>query len=335
MSAQKEQLKAIGTRLSEERQKKSISLEEIAAKTYIPQRLLSAIEDANLDRLPEPVFIQGFIRRFADAIGLDGIAMSKEFTVDLTPLPAPTAASLISNTIEPQPPKPIGLQPPKPAPKPAIDPITPLPKPKPPEPAVIRDPQPVQKVEPAAVRDPISEPRLSTDESPSRLPLIALAAAIGLGVIGVLASTFANRPQERSTPVTATAPAAKPSPPPVASQPPRSPAPAVSAPASPAPVGSPSPAASASPAPAVSPSPTGPVNVKMNVTEESWVEVIVDGNPVYEGTLTKGTQKTWSGNQVVVNTGNAGGVSLSYNNAAEKLMGASGELQTATFPPTP
>lgn len=346
MSAQKEQLKAIATRLSQERQKKSMSLEEIAAKTYIPQRLLIALEDANLDRLPEPVFIQGFIRRFADAIGLDGIALSKEFTVDLSPLPAPATASLISNTIEPQTPKPTALKSsipkaPEPAlpkasepavpkaPEPSIpraaeppqvvhsEAPTPLPTPKASEPAAIRDPQPAQKLEPTAVRDSVpTPPRISTSEPPARLPLIALAAAIGLGVIGVLASTFVNRQPERSNPSAATSPTVQPS---------QAPTPGSSAPVASTPPSSPTPA---------SPSP-GAVNVKMNITEESWVEVLVDGTSVYEGTLTKGTQRSWSGKSVEINTGNAGGVSLSYNNGEAKVMGAAGDLGSATFPPTP
>ncbi|MBD2078675.1 RodZ domain-containing protein [Leptolyngbya sp. FACHB-17] len=37
----------------------------------------------------------------------------------------------------------------------------------------------------------------------------------------------------------------------------------------------------------------------------------------------------------MVTAGNAGGVSLSYNNATFKPMGGAGEVQTATFPPTP
>ncbi|MBE9013745.1 DUF4115 domain-containing protein [Pseudanabaenaceae cyanobacterium LEGE 13415] len=331
--AQKEQLKSIGTRLCEERQKKSISLEEIAAKTYIPQRLLSAIEDANLDRLPEPVFVQGFIRRYADAIGLDGTAMSKEFTVDLSPLPAPTAATLISSTPEPPlkpvvqntalpkptvqntaPPKPVvqNTAPPKPvvqntAPLKPAAPVTPLPTPKPKEPELIRD---EPKVKP-------SEPRLTGNESPSRLPLIALGGAIALGVIGVLAATVFNRPAERSTPVAATAP-----------QSPR----ASIAPPSPSAIQSLKPSPVASP----SPSPAGAVGVKMNVTEDSWVEVVVDGNVAFEGTLPKGTQRTWNGKQsVVVNAGNGGGVALSYNNAPFKPMGAAGEVLSATFPPAP
>jgi len=319
-SAQKEQLKAIGARLGEERQKKSISLEEIAAKTYIPQRLLSAIEDANLDRLPEPVFVQGFIRRYADAIGLDGTAMSKEFTVDLSPLPASTTATLISSAPEP-PLKPVvqnttplksaqNSVPLKPvqnaAPPNPVAPITPLPTPKPQEPELVRDEPKVK----------LSEPRLTSDESPSRLPLFALGGAIALGVIGVLAATVFNRPAERSTPVAATAPVSQ------------APRPSIAPP-------SPS-ATQASPKPSPSPSPAGAVGVKMNVTEESWVEVVVDGTSAFEGTLPKGTQRTWSGKQtVVVNAGNAGGVSLSYNNAPFKPMGAAGEVLSASFPPTP
>ena len=305
-STQKEQLKLIGSRLGEERQRKSISLEEIAAKTYIPQRLLSAIEDANLDRLPEPVFIQGFIRRFADAIGLDGTAVSKEFTVDLSPLPAPTAANLISSSVEPVPLKPVVQQsiPPKSIARQSI-----------PAKAVASIPQTPnpQSLEPVIVRDqPKLSPNVSLEnEAPNRLPLIALGAAIGLGVLGVLAASFFNRPAERPAPIAA-APTLKPV------QPAKSPAPQTKSPA------------------AASPAPAGAIGVKMNVSEDSWVEVTVDGASVFEGTLPKGTQRSWSGKQqVVVNAGNAGGVALSYNNATFKPMGAAGEVQSAAFPPTP
>jgi cytoskeleton protein RodZ len=187
-SAQREQLKAIGTRLREERQKKSMPLEEIAVKTYIPQRLMIALEEANLDRLPEPVFVQDFIRRYADAIGLDGSALSKEFTIDLSPLPAPSAATLITAT--PQ----SFLKPVVQAPassKPAV-PIPPAPAPKLPEPKRLRE-QPKVKVD------------VPVPKETSRLPFIALRVASSPGVIGVLAAALFNRPPERPAPTTATA----------------------------------------------------------------------------------------------------------------------------------
>lgn len=266
ISTQTEQLKAIGTRLSEERQKKSISLEEIAAKTYIPLRLLGAIEAGRLDQLPEPVFIQGFIRRFADAIGLDGSAISKEFIV--TPAPAPIVVPTPAAAVTPQ--RVAALRPPKVS---VPEPSTPAPK-----------------------------RRLTIDPASLRLPLIALGAAIGLGAIGAIAAVVAHRPAATPTAVSTSKPAEAPK--------------------------------AAAPAPKPAASQPSAVAVKMNVTDESWVEVSVDGQSVYEGTLTKGTVRSWNGKkQVVVNTGNAGGVSLSYNNSPLKSMGALGELQTATFPP--
>jgi cytoskeletal protein RodZ len=90
-SVQQEQLKAIGTYLSQVRQDQARSLEEISARTYIPLRLLKAIEAGQEKPLPEPVFIQGFIRRYADALGLDGIELSQQFPVHVTPLPVATA----------------------------------------------------------------------------------------------------------------------------------------------------------------------------------------------------------------------------------------------------
>ncbi|NJK52859.1 MAG: hypothetical protein HC936_08580, partial [Leptolyngbyaceae cyanobacterium SU_3_3] len=86
-SEQAEQLREIGTKLSQERQARSVSLEEIAAKTYIPMRLLSAIDAGRMDLLPEPIFVQGFIRRYADALGLDGSALSQGFSIEQQPAP--------------------------------------------------------------------------------------------------------------------------------------------------------------------------------------------------------------------------------------------------------
>lgn len=81
-TVQVEQLKKIGESLSKAREEQGIPLEEVAIKTYIPLRLLQALEKAQIERLPEPVFIQGFIRRYGDALGLDGTALSKTFSIE-------------------------------------------------------------------------------------------------------------------------------------------------------------------------------------------------------------------------------------------------------------
>lgn len=80
-----EQLKEIGIRLRQLRQKQSIPIEAIATKTYISLRLLKALEEGQIDVLPEPVFIRGFIRRYADALGLDGNAFAKDLMANVSP----------------------------------------------------------------------------------------------------------------------------------------------------------------------------------------------------------------------------------------------------------
>lgn len=74
--AQVEQLKEITTRLRQVRQQKSIGIEEIAARTLIRAGVLQALEEERFEELPEPIFVQGFIRRYGDALGLDGNALS-------------------------------------------------------------------------------------------------------------------------------------------------------------------------------------------------------------------------------------------------------------------
>ncbi|MBN3994803.1 MAG: helix-turn-helix domain-containing protein [Nostoc sp. NMS2] len=74
--AQVEQLKEITTHLRQVRQEKSIRIEEIAAQTLIRAGVLQALEEERFEELPEPIFLQGFIRRYGDALGLDGNALS-------------------------------------------------------------------------------------------------------------------------------------------------------------------------------------------------------------------------------------------------------------------
>lgn len=80
--AQVEQLKEISQKLLQVRQEKSIRIEEVAAKTHIRLAFLQALEAGQFEELPEPVYIQGFIRRYADVLGLDGTALANTFTVN-------------------------------------------------------------------------------------------------------------------------------------------------------------------------------------------------------------------------------------------------------------
>lgn len=76
---QAETLAELGDRLQQFRHQQGMSLEQVAAKTLIPVRTLTAIEEGKLERLPEPVYIQGFIRRYADAVGINGAEFACAF----------------------------------------------------------------------------------------------------------------------------------------------------------------------------------------------------------------------------------------------------------------
>lgn len=71
-------LTEIGVQLQKLRRSKSLSLESITLQTQIPQRLLEAIEAGDLDNLPEPIYVRGLIKQFADALGLDGNSLSHQ-----------------------------------------------------------------------------------------------------------------------------------------------------------------------------------------------------------------------------------------------------------------
>lgn len=82
--AQEEQLKEIGAHLREVRLQQSLSIDEIAAKTLIRVTFLQALEEGQLDLLPEAIFVQGFIRRYGDVLGMDGTALGKTFPTDFS-----------------------------------------------------------------------------------------------------------------------------------------------------------------------------------------------------------------------------------------------------------
>ncbi len=92
--SQQSQLAQIGAFLREKREQQGKSLQDIAGSTYIRPQLLSGIETGDPGLLPEPIFVQGFIRRYAETLGLKGIELSEQFTVDSIPsTPRPTKVS--------------------------------------------------------------------------------------------------------------------------------------------------------------------------------------------------------------------------------------------------
>ncbi|NEQ16490.1 MAG: hypothetical protein F6K44_22980 [Moorea sp. SIO3E2] len=81
---QQKKLAEMGSYLCQLRTQQSKSIGEIATCTRINARFLRAIEQGKLDQLPEAVYVQGFIKHFADALGLDGDEFAKAFPTGVT-----------------------------------------------------------------------------------------------------------------------------------------------------------------------------------------------------------------------------------------------------------
>ncbi len=97
-TVQKQQLSQLGAYLQEKRHEQGKSLEDISLQTYIRAQLLKSLETGDTSDLPQPIFVQGFIRRYADALGLDGTNFAKQFPVHSipnTPRPGPRPATPI------------------------------------------------------------------------------------------------------------------------------------------------------------------------------------------------------------------------------------------------
>jgi cytoskeletal protein RodZ len=71
----------IGAQLRQTRLKQSITIEEAAVHTMIRAQMLREIEAGKLERLPEPIYIQGLLLRYAKFLGFDGSAIAQDFPV--------------------------------------------------------------------------------------------------------------------------------------------------------------------------------------------------------------------------------------------------------------
>ena len=68
----------IGERLRQAREAKGLSLDDVANQTRIPIRHLQHIEREEWDALPAITYCIGFVRSYANTIGLDGSEMGRE-----------------------------------------------------------------------------------------------------------------------------------------------------------------------------------------------------------------------------------------------------------------
>jgi cytoskeleton protein RodZ len=285
---------AFGDRLRREREMRGITLDEITESTKISRRHLEALEGEHFDQLPGGVFNKGFVRAYAHFLGIDEDQAVADYSAASNELPEP------------------------------------------------------ENKFPLEVHE---EPDRDLNPRRSNLPLVfAIAALIGV-LVGygfwikskphseVIENTRPSAPASAVNEPQAKAPA-----PPVAASP--EPTKTSAQPAASSPVTKPAPpetagvqatearrvvasAESADPPPSVK---EKAFFVQVKAKEDSWVSIVADGKSVMQRVLTADKhKKIKAGKTLVLRTGNAGGIEVSFNGHPLGALGNENEPRTLTF----
>ena len=289
---------AFGDRLRREREMRGITLDEITESTKISRRHLEALEREHFDQLPGGVFNKGFVRAYARFLGIDEDQAVADY-------------STASN----------------------------------------EQPEPENKF-PLEVHE---EPDRDLNPRRSSLPLVfAIAALIGVLVgYGFWIKSKPHNPEavehtRQSAPANAVnAPQANVPAPSAITSSSSEPIRASAQPAHSTPVTKPAPPEAAAvprstePRPAAAPGESAdpPPSVKekaffvqVKAKEDSWVSIVADGKSVMQRVLPADKQKKIkAGKTLVLRTGNAGGIEVSFNGHPLGALGNENEPRTLTF----
>ncbi len=236
-------LQNIGCSLRQLRQEHSLSIEEVAERTRIQPRLLRALEEGQMDVLPEPVYIQGMIKKYGESLGVNALELAKSVPADQMQI-----VPLKSNRW-----------------------------------------------------DGFNRPQVR----PVHLYLSYIFML--LAAISALSHSLNNSVQSweaAQRPAADTKLAAVKSTETVEEQ------------------------------PTVAAAVNEPLELEISAKTTSWVKVVVDGKPAFEGRLNAGNAKTWTAKrELILTTGNAGGLVVTKNNTQLPDLGALGEKREVKFQP--
>jgi hypothetical protein len=82
----------IGSSLRTAREQRQLQLPEIERATRIRTKYLLALEEERFDTIPGTAYVKGFLRTYADFLGLDGARFVDEFNERFAPAELPEAA---------------------------------------------------------------------------------------------------------------------------------------------------------------------------------------------------------------------------------------------------
>ncbi|MEM9907282.1 MAG: helix-turn-helix domain-containing protein [Cyanobacteria bacterium P01_D01_bin.44] len=359
---QKDQLKKLGSYLKETREEQGKSIEEISLQTYIRPQLIMRIEAGDSADLPQPIFVQGFIRRYADALGLDGMKLSRQFPVHSipdtprpTPRPAIPTAPLGKSTIPPKPTE--STVPSEKIADPWADPVAAGSSVETADtaqaakdtvltgdlPDLSSPPKPVTNGVKGGAKAPMAVPSPNTSPTAPSLSVPSMSGSNGWGadvprsqpynessnkVPYILAGVLAALVVGAIALLTNLPGGNKPQP---TEQTETAPAPEAVVETAPAPEPEPEP----EPEPAnPTANSTAPVAVSVSLTDASWMRIAIDGNVVFADTMEAGAEELYEAQEsIYIRAGNAGAVTLSHNGSPPEIAGAPGAIEDLYFTP--
>ena len=178
-------MSSFGETLRNAREAKGLTCSQVAAQTHMLVQIVEEMECEDFHRIPAPIYGRGFVRLFAECVGLDPVPLVREFmeiyegrrapTVSIREVPTATVPPPVpprwQTTVAP-PPETVAppVQEPESEPEPVVPPEPePVPEPiAPPEPEPFPEPEPVAPPEP----EPVSEPVAPPDPEPEPEPIV-------------------------------------------------------------------------------------------------------------------------------------------------------------------
>ena len=72
-------MSSFGETLRNAREAKGLSCSQVAAQTHMLVQIVEEMEREDFHRIPAPIYGRGFVRLFADCVGLDPVPLGREF----------------------------------------------------------------------------------------------------------------------------------------------------------------------------------------------------------------------------------------------------------------
>ena len=342
-------MQSFGERLRKEREKQSVTLDEVCASTKIAVRFLRAIEEERFEQLPGGIFNKGFVRSYAQHLGINEQEAVDDYMLaaGLVTPPEAEVTAVVADAKAPEtkivetktvPAKPIEVR------KPEIRASeTKKPEAKPPVPAkssLIEGKAARVKVKDAARQKQDTEKKKEPKPAPQpesetsrgdwfpwgKLAFVLLLIAFGFAMWG----SFHNPTEEHTS-----QPVAKPAINQSIGTPESKPLLNVSTEAPPATLSSPETARIEAQAALRSPEPTpGSFVVVVEAHESAWISIKVDGKEIMQDTLNASAQKSIEAHkEVVIKAGNVGALDFIFNGKKLPAQGNYDEVKVLTFYP--